>query len=62
MYLRGVGLLHLLLVEADLLVVLLSQLGQGSGQLVLKLLLTPAVHLHDVRLEATLGLTQLLQM
>lgn len=61
MYLGVVGPLDLLLVEADLILVLGSQLGQGLGQLALKLLLPPAVDLHHARLVPALGLTQLLR-
>lgn len=56
-----VGLLQLLLVEADLVLVLGPQIGQGVGQLALELLLAPAVDLHQAGLVPTLGLAQLLQ-
>lgn len=56
-----VGLLQFLLVNADLLFVLSSQLDQSCRQLVLKLLLSAAVDLHHPRLGAPLGLACLLQ-
>lgn len=59
-HLRVVRLLNLLLVEEDLILMLCSQICQGTGQLALKLLLAPAVNLHHARLNAALGLTQLL--
>lgn len=61
MYLRVVGPLHLLLVEADLVLLLGSHLGQGVGQLVLKCPLLPVVDLRHATLVPSLGLTQLLQ-
>lgn len=45
----------------NLILMLGSQLSQGLGQLALKLLLSPAVNLHDARLEPMPGLTQLLK-
>lgn len=61
-YLGGVGLLDLLLVDADLLLVLGSQLYQGLGQLTLVILLcSRTVNLHHARLVPALGLPQLLQ-
>lgn len=55
-----VGLLNLLLVDADLFLVLGPQVAQGLGQFALKVLLAPAVDLHHAGLVATLGLAQLL--
>lgn len=60
-YLRVVGLLHLLLVEAELFLVLGSHLDQRLGQLALVVHLPPAVELHHARLVAAFGLTHLLQ-
>lgn len=60
-YLGVVGLLQFFLVQADLLFVLSSQLGQSGCQLGLELLLPAAVDLHHPRLAAPLGLAQLLQ-
>lgn len=57
-----VGLLQLLLVEADLSLVLGSQLSQGLSQLALKLLLPSTVNLNHARLVPPLGLTQLLHV
>lgn len=61
LYLRVVGLLHLLLVEVELLLVLSSHLHQGLGQLALIIPLPAAVHLHNAGLLAALELTLLLQ-
>lgn len=58
--LRIVGLLNLLLVDADLLLMLRPQVAQGFGQLALKVLLAPAVDLHHAGLTAPLGLAQFL--
>lgn len=55
-----VGLLDLLLVDADLFLMLSPQLAQGFGQLALKVQLPPAVDLHHAGLLAPLGLAQFL--
>lgn len=57
-----VGLLNLLLVDADLILMLGPQLAQGLGQLALKVLLAPAVDLHHAGLVAALGLAQFLHV
>lgn len=55
-----VSLLHLLLVQLDLGVVLLSHLMKGLSQLVLILNLTPRIHLYQASFMLPSGLIDLL--
>lgn len=60
-YLGIVGLLNLLLVDAELILMLATEVSQSLSQLTVELLLSTAVNFHHTRLMPTLRLAQLLQ-